>query len=149
MKPVKFNPIGVFVLLTGLLMSGACKKDENATKMICQNLLKQGIADTNLLKGSWNLEYLGKTTNGKNLKSKDTAQKYSVIVNFDSSNVKKMTLGVGNETYFSINYRNSNYVDMNWKGSTYAYSPPIEKKIASALDKTICYVVKGNQLIFF
>jgi len=149
MKTAKFNVIAVFVLLTGFFMSGGCEKDENAKKIICDNLLKQGVADTNLLKGSWSLTYLGKTTGGKNVKAKDSTHEHNVIINFDSSNIKKMNLKVVNAIYFTIKFNSINNVDMRWKGSTYAYSPPLEKKIVSVLDNAICYVVKRNQLIFY
>jgi hypothetical protein len=155
MKTARFNMIAAFVLLTGFFMSGGCEKDENAKKIICDNLLKQGVADTNLLKGSWYFKYFAKTRNGKKIKNKNTGHSNEARVEFDSTHVNKVELAIygGNQLYFTDIYRSKNHLNYKWNGSTYLNPPPdirkFEGKLGTAVDKAICYVIKGNKLIFY
>jgi len=56
----------IIIILVIATTTISCEKD---TSTICENLLKQGIADATLLKGEWEFEYYDYTANREKIKT--------------------------------------------------------------------------------
>jgi hypothetical protein len=119
----------------------ACKKD---TVTVCENLLEQGIADSNNLSGKWKLECFGTTANGNKIKCNEKVE-LEIILEFEDG---KVTSKVYNEISGTYQVSSQNSLSITASDITFIMvHDPLEGEFIDAINTAQCFVIKENNTL--
>jgi hypothetical protein len=132
----------IIILITLIIatFTTSCKKD---TSTICENIAGQGGSSLTDLKGEWEFKHFAYTPNGDKIKDKDEIQKGYINVTDTGSIWFYHT----NTIHYQFSLSGSNSINLTQKGSTFINPPQEEITVSNAFNSSICYVVKGTQLL--
>lgn len=138
--------ISAFILIISLMILVSCEKNET---VIHKNFLKQGAANADNLKGTWQFESFGYTADGNLILPKTPIENGEYMEVSDTLN--RLMIKCINSICYDYYIDVPNNIRFSMRGSTYVYvkedSP--EAKITNAFDKISSFMIKDNKLYFY
>ncbi|MEX2595949.1 MAG: hypothetical protein WEC59_03385 [Salibacteraceae bacterium] len=132
----------ILPFLAALLILTSCEKSQGK---LCKNLLDGGVANEELLQGSWDLQQQAHTTNGKKFNQITDVghDEYHFRVSFKDGEMTGHIINTFGGNYSLIN---ENEIDINFHSHTMINTRDPEPKLSDAINNAICFAIIDQKL---